>query len=139
MGFLVPKALLLEVLQAQVNAPLGWTLKLYGNNKTPAPGDSTAGYTEIAGGGYVAKPIVSASWTINSSGDFPQAIYNTTQLWTFTGAINSPGTIYGYFMTRNSDSKLMLAERFSTALVPFSPELGSEIRVLPRYSVRSQF
>lgn len=139
MGFLVPKAILLDTLNATLNAPLGWTLKLYGNDKTPAPGDSTAGYTEIAGGGYTPKPIIFASWIINVTTDVPQASYNETQIWTFTGAINAPGTIYGYYMTRNSDGRLMLAERFIGALVPFSPEAGSQVRVLPRYSVRSQF
>lgn len=139
MGFLVPKSVLLEVLQATLNAPLAWTIRLYGNDKTPAPGDSTAGYTEIVGGGYAFKPIIYANWTIDTTTDVPRALYNSTQLWTFTGAINAPGTIYGYYMVRNVDSKLMLAERFATALVPFSPEAGSEIRVLPRYSVLSQF
>lgn len=140
MGFLVPGAVELEVLQFALNAALGWTLRLYGNNKTPAAGDTTASYTEIAGGGYVAKPITYATWSIVArSGVTPPTASYPVQLWSFTGAISAPGTIYGYYVTRNVDSKLMLAERFSGALVPFSPEAGSEVRVLPKYTVVSQF
>lgn len=138
MGFLVPNAQELEVLQSVIST--GWTIRLYGNNKTPAGGDVTANYTEIAGGGYAAQPIVSASWTIDTTtNSFPVASYSTPFIWIFTGAINVPGTIYGYYMTRNTDGKLMLAERFSSALVPFSPVAGSKVAVVGRYSVVSQF
>lgn len=138
MGFLVPKAYLTEVInEVLVDA---MTIRLYGNNKTPAPGDSVAGYTEIAGGGYANKPIVFANWGINTTlQDYPLATYNTVQLWVFTGPISAPGTIYGWYLTRNSDGLLLAAERFGAGVVPFGPENGSQVRVLPRYSVRSQF
>ena len=136
MGFIVPNAVELEVLTTMLTP--AWTLKLYGNNKTPAGGDTAAGYTEIAGGGYASKALTFANWTL-TSGNTPQGVYNATQVWTFTGTISAPGTIYGYYITRNSDGLLMLAERFSALLVPFIPEEGSQIRVLPRYSVLSQF
>lgn len=137
MGFLVPNAVELEVLQRILLD--AWTIRLYGNNKVPAGTDVAANYTEIAGGGYANFPLVTANWNIDTTGDHPVAVYNTTQIWTFTGAINAPGSIYGYFVTRNSDGKLMLAERFSSGIVPFAPESGSVARVLPRYSVISQF
>ena len=138
MGFIVPKAYLIEVINEVLADAM--TIRLFGNNKTPAPGDSASGYIEIAGGGYANKPIIPANWAVDSTtNDFPQATYSTTQLWTFTGAINAPGTIYGYYITRNSDGLLLMAERFSPATVPFAPENGSQARVLPKYSVRSQF
>jgi hypothetical protein len=137
MGFLVPNAVELEVLNRVLTDAM--TIRLYGNNKTPAGGDTAAGYTEIVGGGYSNRPLIFANWNVVTTGDFPQASYNQTQIWTFTGPINAPGTIYGYYVTRDSDGKLMLAERFSSALVPFAPETGSQVRVLPRYSVISQF
>ncbi len=137
MGFTVPNAVELEVLTRILTD--AWTLRLYGNNKTPAGADSASGYTEIAGGGYANKPLTFANWSIDSTGSFPIATYNATQLWTFTGAINAPGTIYGYYVTRNSDGKLMLAERFTAGVIPFGPVAGSQVRVLPKYSVVSQF
>lgn len=138
MGFLVPKAYLIEVINEILADAM--TIRLYGNNKTPAPGDSASGYTEIAGGGYANKPIVFGGWIINTtSQDYPLAVYNAVQLWTFTGPINAPGTIYGWYLTRNSDGLLMAAERFGAGVVPFGPEAGSQARVLPKYSVRSQF
>lgn len=137
MGFLVPNAVELEVLQRILQD--AWTIRLFGNNKTPAGADVTANYVEIAGGGYTSFPLLSANWNIDTTGDRPVAVYNATQIWTFTGAINAPGTIYGYYVTRNSDSKLMLAERFSSGIVPFAPITGSVARVLPRYSTISQF
>jgi hypothetical protein len=136
MSLVVPNALEVEILNDKLNTPL--TLRLYGNNKVPAGADVAANYTEIAGGGYASLPLVFANWTI-TAGDPSLAVYNTTQIWTFTGVINAPGTIYGYFVTRNSDGKLMWAERFPAFNVPFTPIAGSVIRVAVRFSAQSQF
>jgi hypothetical protein len=87
------------------------TLRIYGNNKTPAGGDIAANYTEIAGGGYVNKPITFANWTIVSGS--PSLASYAAQTWVFTGVIDTPGTIYGYYITRNTDGKLLLAETIS--------------------------
>lgn len=113
------------------------TLRLYGNDKTPANTDVAANYTEISGGGYVNKPLTFANWTI-TAGTPTLAVY-TGQMWVFTDVIDAPGTIYGYFVTRNTDGKLLLAERFPAANVPFSPVAGSKIVLLPRVSAESQF
>lgn len=137
MGFLVPKEFTLATLQNILSAEL--TLRLYGNNKTPAPGDTASAYTEVTGGGYVSKPLTSGAWSYDTTGTTPIATYEATQIWTFTGPVGGPGNIYGYYVTRNSDGKLMLAERFSALLVPFVPIAGSSARVLPKYSVASQF
>jgi hypothetical protein len=114
------------------------TMRLYGNNKTPAHGDTASAYTEIAGGGYANVPLTFAHWNI-VAGEPTQASYDTTKQWAFTGAIDSPGTIYGYYVTRDSDGKLMWAERFPSAVVPFAPVNGSIIKVLPRVSCQSEF
>lgn len=135
MGFTVPNAVELATLTEKLTLP--WTLRLFGNNFTPIGSMTTAAFTEIAGGGYASKAITLASWTI-TAGDIPQGL-TLTQLWTFTGVINAPGTIYGYYATRNSDGTVMIAERFSPALVPFVPEAGSQVRVLLKYTVQSQF
>jgi hypothetical protein len=113
------------------------TLRIYGNDKTPADNDVASNYTEISGGGYVNKPLVFANWTV-AAGAPSSAVY-TALTWIFSGIIDAPGTIYGYFITRNSDGKLLLAERFPAANVPFSPVAGSKIMLLPSVSAESQF
>lgn len=135
MSLKVPNVTEVEVLTALLNST--HTLRIYGNDKTPADGDTAAAYTEIAGGGYVASTLPSASWTITAG--TPSVASFATQTWIFTGAINAPGTIYGYYITRNSDSRLLLAERFPSAVVPFVPINGSKIVILPRLSAESQF
>lgn len=136
MGLVVPDEQELEVITARLTPPM--TIKLYGNNKVPAGGDTASGYTEIAGGGYTSFPLLFGNWTI-TGGNPTAGVYNATQVWNFTGVISGPGTVYGYFVTRDSDGKLMFAERFPALLVPFTPIAGSVIRVLPRYSVQSLF
>lgn len=136
MGLVVPDILEVETLNNILGSPL--TLKLYSNNKVPAGGDNAAAYTEVTGGGYVSLPLTLANWTI-TAGAPSSAQYNSIQQWTFTGPTNAPGTIFGYFVIRNSDSKLMWAERFPAASLPFSPIVGSNVRIIPKFTVGSQF
>jgi hypothetical protein len=135
MGLVVPDTLETETLNNILVSPL--TLRLYSNNKVPAGGDNAAAYTEVAGGGYASLPLLLANWTITAGVSAAQ--YNTLQQWTFTGPTNAPGTIYGYYVTRNSDGKLMWAERFPAGSLPFSPVIGSIVRIIPRFTASSQF
>jgi hypothetical protein len=114
------------------------TLRIYGNNATPTGASTAASFTEISGGGYVAKPLTFANWGI-VAGDPSVATYNAMQDFNFTGAIAGPGTIYGYFVTRNSDGLLQWAERFPVANVPFVPIAGSKIQILPKFTAQSLF
>jgi hypothetical protein len=136
MSQVVPNALEVEVLTTLLTPAL--TLRLYGNNATPAGASTAASFTEIAGGGYVAKALTFANWSI-AAGDPSTGLYNILQQFNFTGVINAPGTIYGYYVTRNSDGKLIWAERFSAALVPFAPVAGSTISIVPAFNAQSQF
>lgn len=136
MGLVVPNVLEVEILTDKLNTPL--TLRIFGNNYVPIGASATANFTEIIGGGYANKPLTFPNWTI-TSGDPSIALYNIQQQWNFTGAINAPGTIYGYFVTRNSDGKLMWAERFPSGFLPFTPIAGSLIKILPRFTGQSAF
>jgi hypothetical protein len=136
MPLIVPDQQEVEVLTAILTPAL--TIRLYSNNKTPVGTDSVAGYTEVIGGGYVALPLTFANWVI-TSGNPSQASYNVIASWVFTGVTNAPGSVYGYYVTRNSDGKLMWAERFPASTLPFAPENGSRIQVLPRYAAQSLF
>lgn len=136
MPLVIPNVQEVEVLTNRLNTPL--TLRLFGNNVTPNGGTTAAAFTEISGGGYANKALIFAGWGI-TAGDPSIAVYSTTQEWVFSAILDPPGTIYGYYITRNSDGLLLLSERFPSALVPFSPIAGSIVRVLPRYSAQSQF
>lgn len=136
MSLVVPDTVEVEVLTALLTPAL--TLRLFSNNATPAHSSSAASFTEVSGGGYASKPLTFANWVI-TAGDPSQAIYNASQVWTFTGPTNAPGTIYGYYVTRNSDGLLMWAERFPVSVVPFVPIGGSQIMVLPKFSAQSLF
>jgi hypothetical protein len=135
MSLKVPDAIEVEVLTTLLTP--AHTLRLYGNDKTPADADVAANYTEISGGGYANKPLTFANWTITAGA--PSSAVYSGQTWIFTGPVNAPGTIYGYYITRNTDGKLLLAERFPAANVPFSPVNGSKIVVLPKLTAESQF
>ncbi len=84
------------------------TLRLFANNYTPIETTTEASVTEASGSGYSSKTLTGGSWTV--SGTAPTQAAYATQTYTFTGAL---GNVYGYYVTRNSDSKLMFAERFS--------------------------
>lgn len=136
MSIVVPDALELEVINTLLNTAL--TIHLYSNDKTPDHADTTASYTEVAGGGYASKPLTFANWTI-TAGQPTTSQYNAVQTWNFTGPTNAPGNIYGYYVTRDSDGKLMWADRFSGLTLPFVPIAGSTVRILPKFNVTSQF
>lgn len=84
-------------------------LRLYTNNKVPALSDVAADYTEGSGSGYASIALASGSWAVTSAN--PAVGSYAQQTFTFSGAF---GNAYGYYVTRDSDSKLMWAERFTT-------------------------
>jgi len=135
MSLVVPDTIEVEVLNSVLTPNL--TLRLYSNNATPAHDSSAASFTEATGGGYANKPLTFANWTI-TAGDPSQAVYGL-QTWTFTGPMTGPATVYGYYVTRDSDGKLMWAERFGSGVVPFVSINGSVIKVIPRFTAQSQF
>lgn len=131
----VPNALEVEVLTTLLTPAL--TMRLYGNDKTPADGDVAANYTEVSGGNYTNRALLFAGWTITAGA--PTIASRALEQWLFNGPVSGPNTIYGYYVTRDSDGKLMWAERFPSANVPFAPVNGSKIVVLPRFSAESLF
>jgi len=135
MGFIVTDALEVEVLTTLLNTPL--SLRLFSNNFTPVGTMAIGSFTEVTGGGYAAKPILFAGWNIVSG--VSRATYSPLQEFTFTGPPSGPGTTYGYYLTRDSDSRVYLAERWSPALIPFNPVAGSKVRVSLAFDATSQF
>lgn len=104
-----------------------FTLRLYSNNIIPGETNTAETFIEVAGGGYVPKSLVFAGWTISALGVATYA----AQDFSFSGVTNSPGTIYGYYLL-DANSIIAWAERFAEGVVPFTPGVGSIIRVNPR-------
>lgn len=124
---MIPNVAEIEVLKKVLNQSI--TIRLYGNNVTPSETDTAASFTEIVGGGYALKTLVFVDWTLVSGS--PSRASAAIQNFTFTGAINAPGTVYGYYML-DANGILMGAERFP--VVPLVAVSGSIIRITPRYS-----
>lgn len=130
MSLVVPNASEIDILQTILTPAL--TFRLYSNNVTPGPADVAATYTEVAGGGYASKALVYGSWIFTAGA--PSYASYAQQTWTFTGATNAPSTVYGYYVTRNTDGKLMWAERFPVAMLPFAPVAGSLVKITPKFT-----
>lgn len=127
MALVVPNDGEVDALEALVNRTTATNpiLRLYSSNTTPAETDTAGTYTEYAATGYAAITLTGASWGA-ASGGAPSSIAFAQQTFTMTGA----GDAYGYYMTRTTSGRIMLAERFTGA--PFSiPAGGGTIKVTP--------
>lgn len=102
--------------------------RLFTNNITPSETDTAGTYTEASGGGYSAKTLTGASWTI--VGGAPSTASYARQDWVFSGALSGGATIYGYFVTRVTSLDLVYAERATTPVTPSAS--GDEYRVVPQ-------
>jgi hypothetical protein len=125
------EAYLLEYL-VNKTAPDTLKLKLFKNDKTPADGDTEAGYTEATFTGYASVTLTGASWTI-TAGAPSEAAY-AQQVFTST-ANQTLENVYGYYVVRTSDNKLMWAERFTDGPYPIQNNNDS-IRVTPKIQAR---
>jgi hypothetical protein len=104
------------------------TLKLFATNTTPADTDVAGTYTVAAGGGYSDKALLAANWTESNVGGIEQVAY-ADQVFTFTGALTTNGTIYGYYVV-DAAGVLIYAE----AGTPFTPaNNGDTYTVKPKF------
>jgi hypothetical protein len=101
--------------------------RLFATNVTPAETDTAGTYTEATGGGYANKTLTGASWTV--TGGAPTTASYAQQDYTFTGALTTNTTIYGYYVTRATDADLILAETFTS----FTPaNNGDKVLLTPQ-------
>lgn len=104
------------------------TLRLFTNNYTPVEATTELLVTEAAGNGYASKPMAGGGWTI--SGSSPTQAAFAQQTFTFSGAL---GNVYGYYVTRDSDNKLMFAEKFTDG--PYNiVNNGDQIKITPQFT-----
>lgn len=109
-------------------APSNLELRLYTLPST-APGESAVlgDFTEVSGNGYAAITLTGASWAAAVLGD-PSYIAYAKQTFAFTGAA---GDIYGYYITRASNTELLYFEEFTGA--PYAiVNNGDKIEITPR-------
>ncbi len=107
------------------------TLKLFATNVTPADTNVAGDFTEATGGGYSAKTLTNGSWTVSSANDPSDAVY-AEQTFTFTGALTTNGTIYGYFVV-DADGTLIWAEKFATTFTPTNN--GDQLKLTPKFQL----
>lgn len=118
-------------LAAWIAANPNWSLRLFGNDATPADSSVVGDFTEISGAGYARVTLASASWTISAV--TPSVAAYAAQSFVFTGALDSPGTIYGYYIVDNAGN-LVTAERLASP--PFTPATnGDAVIVVPQIAL----
>jgi len=92
------------------------TLKLFTNNITPADDDVIGDYTEAIDGGYAAKTLSAASFTVSTVLGIVQAAY-AQQQFVFTGALTTNPAIYGAYIV-DADGVLICAELAPATYTP---------------------
>lgn len=105
--------------------------RLFATNVVPSHTDTAATYTEAAGGGYsTPSALTGSSWTDSATGGVATAGY-AAQTYTFTGALTTNATIYGYYVTgaTNTTSEYF-AEAFSSSFTPANN--GDNIVLTPK-------
>ena len=107
------------------------TLRLFVNDVTP--GQAGISYTEAAGGGYAAVTLTNGSWTVNTANDPSDATY-AQQTITFTGALTTNTTVYGYYVT-DADDTVVWAERLTGSITPANN--GDNIKITPKFQLSS--
>jgi hypothetical protein len=102
---------------------------LFATNVTPAHTDTYGTYTAAVGGGYGAITTTGSSWSISATGGVATAAY-AQQTYTFTGALTTNATIYGYFTTGATNTT---SEYFAEAFTSFTPASnGDNIKLTPQ-------
>lgn len=95
---------------------IGMTMKLYkvdvtaGLTATQKEALTEASFTEATFSGYTSKALAGGFWATTASD--PSTGIFAQQSWTRT-VTGTTETIYGYYMTRTSDGKLLWFERFT--------------------------
>lgn len=107
------------------------TLRLFCNDVTPA--QTGISYNEATGGGYAAKTLTNGSWTVATANDPSDAVY-AEQTFTFTGALTTNTTVYGYYVT-DAGNTVLWAERLTAAFTPANN--GDNIKITPKFQLSS--
>lgn len=110
-------------------SPQNLFLRLYSNDVTPDETSTVASFIQTTGGGYAQITLSFLDWSFTAGN--PSYATQNQKTFNFTGAVGGTGNIYGYYLTDLSNT-LFWAERFPSAVLPFTPVAGSRIRITPR-------
>jgi len=113
----------------------GLTLRLFKNNVTPTDGDTVGTYVEADFGGYAPISVPD----FGSPAIAGHVATTVAGLKTFTADGTSSNSIYGYYITRNSDGHLYWAQRDDAAPVIIGALAGDQYFVVPLRTHKSQF
>ena len=111
-------------------------MRLFATNVTPVQTSVLGSFTEAAGGGYAAITLANGSWTVTPANDPSDAVY-AEQTFTFTGALTTNPTVYGYYIEDNDGSTgvLVWAELLP---VPYTPATnGDTLKITPKFQASS--
>lgn len=103
-------------------------LKLFCNNYTPVRGMTAGSFTEAAGGGYAAITLTHGNWTEESN--TPRDLIYAQQTFTFTGALTTNPTIYGYYITTSNDATVLWAQLLDSTFTPANN--GDNLKITPK-------
>lgn len=106
-------------------------MKLFCNDYTPLDSSVAGSFAEATGGGYVTKALANGSWTESNVEGIEQVAF-AEQTWTFTGALTTNVTIYGYFVV-DADGVLVYAERLPAAFTPAVN--GDQLKITPVFQM----
>ncbi len=114
--------------------PANLLLRLYCTNVTPnANGtDTPATYTVCTGGGYADQTLTLGSWTQTTPGGLAQVAY-ANMVFTFTGALTTNGTIYGYYVTNAAATILIWSELLGSTFTPANN--GDSVTISPLFKM----
>jgi hypothetical protein len=129
-----------QILKAYFNnvwpASKNLKLRLFVNNYTPVQGSALGNFTEAVGGGYAAISLVNGSWTVTPANDPSDAVY-AEQTFTFTGALTTNLTVYGWYLEDNDGTTgvVIAADVLPAPQTPASN--GDTIKITPRVQLSS--
>jgi len=123
--------------QAMLNVLFGatakmttFTIQLFTDANALADSDINTTHTVPDGtGGYVDKSL-SNNATVSLNGGIPEAVWGSVT-WTFTGPIQSAGTIRGYQVI--AGSTLLWAETLGTPFIPANN--GDQLTLTPKFQL----
>lgn len=138
MAIVVPNASEQLALKNILNytSPQDQLLKLFCSNTTPSGSTVAGDFTEATGGGYSSKSLTGTSWTITTNASNEAEATYAAQTFTFTGALTTNTTIYGYYVVQASSGLLMWAERFASTFTPAVN--GDALTFTPKYQAFSE-
>lgn len=103
-------------------------LRAFQSNTTPAETDTAGTYTEATFTGYASISLTPGTWSVVEGA--PTRASYAQQTWT-SSAGSQNQSVYGYYMTRTTNGRIALAERFTDGPYVIVNN-GDQIRVTPQ-------